>query len=93
MINLNLSIENPWSDRWNTIWFKNGLLPNHKAWEFNAYRTHYLVDFEFRLTRKGDHAGLQTMFGLVGYAVEFGLYDTRHWNYQKNDWEIYPDEG
>jgi hypothetical protein len=29
------------------------------------------------------------MFGLFGYALEFSVYDTRHWNHQENRWEIY----
>lgn len=93
MIRFNFSIENPWSDRWNTIWFKNGLLPKHKAWEFNGYRTHYLVNLEFHLTQNGDHAGIGFEFGLFGYSLEFQIYDTRHWDYEKNNWEFYPDEG
>jgi hypothetical protein len=86
MINFNFSIDNPWSDRWNIIWFKSGLLPMHKAWEFNGYRTNQLVDAELHLTFKGDHAGLHTMFGLFGYSVEFSIYDTRHWDRENNTW-------
>jgi hypothetical protein len=89
MINFNFTINNPWSNRWSIIWFKNGLLPKHKAWEFNVYRTHYLVDVETHLTFKGDHAGFLLTIGLFGYAVEFRIYDTRHWNYEKDGWEIY----
>lgn len=89
MINFSFSIDNPWSDRWSTIWCKNGLLPKHKAWEFYVYRTHQIIDAELRLTFKGDHAGLLTLFGLFGYALEISIYDTRHWDYENNCWEIY----
>ncbi len=89
MIHFNLSIDNPFTDRWNTIWFKNGLLPKHKAWEFNGYRTHQLVNISFRLTFKGDHAGLQLELGLAGLGIEFGVYDTRHWDYENNCWVKY----
>jgi hypothetical protein len=78
MINFNLSIINPWSDRWNTLFFKNGLLANHKAWEFNGYRTHHLVDVNFQLSFTGDHPGVFVMLGLVGYSLELSVYDTRH---------------
>jgi hypothetical protein len=78
MINFNLSIINPWSDRWNTLFFKNGLLANHKAWEFNGYRTHHLVDVNFQLSFTGDHPGVFIMLGLVGYSLELSVYDTRH---------------
>ena len=78
MINFNLSIINPWSDRWNTLFFKNGLLANHKAWEFNGYRTHHLVDVNFQLSFTGDHPGVFIMLGLLGYSLELSVYDTRH---------------
>jgi len=89
MINFNFAVENPFSDRWNTIWFRNGTLPKHKAWEFNGYRTHYIIDVDFRLNFKGDHAGLHTMIGLFGYSIEFSVYDTRHWDYEKDCWKHY----
>jgi hypothetical protein len=87
MININFTIDNPWSDRWNTIWYRNGLLPKHKAWEFNGYRTHHIVDFEFHFTRNRDHAGIGFGLGLFGYSLEFQIYDTRHWDYTNNRWE------
>jgi hypothetical protein len=102
MINLDFSISNPFSNRWDTLFFRNGALPKHKAWEFNGYRTHHIVSGEFRLTFKGDHAGLHLSFGLIGFDLEFAVYDTRHWNYEKNRFyepgenawpEVYPDEG
>lgn len=78
MINLNFSITNPWSTRWSTLFFKAGLLAQYKAWEFNAYQTHHVVDINFNLSFTGDHPGLFIMLGLLGYAVEVNVYDTRH---------------
>ena len=78
MINFNLSIANPWSNRWNIMFFKNGPLPYHKAWEFNGYRTHHIVDIDFRLSFTGDHPGVFVMLGLLGYSLEVSIYDTRH---------------
>jgi|LauGreDrversion4_2_1035121.scaffolds.fasta_scaffold3139805_1 hypothetical protein len=86
MINFNLNIDNPWSDRWNTVWYTSGLLPKHKAWELNGYRTNLMINAELRLTVKGDHAGLHMMFGLFGYSVEFSIYDTRHWDWENDTW-------
>jgi hypothetical protein len=80
MLNFNLSISNPWSNRWKAIWYKNGLLSKHKAWEFNGYLTHQLLDINIEITTRQDHAGLHLMFGLIGFTVEFTIYDTRHWN-------------
>ena len=86
MIFFNFSIDNPFIDRWNTIFFKHGLLGKNTAWEFNAYRTHRLIEIDFRYTRKSDHAGLMIMLGIFGYALEFNSYDTRHWDYENNTW-------
>jgi hypothetical protein len=102
MIDLKFSISNPFSNRWDTLFFRNGTLPKHKAWEFNGYRTNQIINLEFGVTFKGDHAGLKTMVGLFGFNLELSIYDTRHWNYEKNRFyepgedvwpEIYPDEG
>jgi hypothetical protein len=84
MISFDINIRNPWSNRWNTIWCKHGLLLKHKAWEFNGYRTNYFIDINFSLTFNQDHAGISLLFGLFGYATEFSIYDTRHWDYDKN---------
>lgn len=78
MINFNFSISNPWSNHWETVASKAGLLDKYTAWEFNVYSTHYLLDMEFRLTFTGDHPGVFIMFGLFGYSLEVNLYDTRH---------------
>jgi hypothetical protein len=86
MINFSFSIKNPFSDRWKTIYNKYGLFSNHKAWELNVYKTHQLVDVDFGLSFKGDHAGLRLMLGLIGYSVEFHFYDTRHWDYKTDTW-------
>ena len=78
MINFNFSIDNPWSQRWLTIFCKFGLLGNHKAWEFNGYKTHQLISISFRLSARGDHPGVFIMLGLLGYELELSVYDTRH---------------
>lgn len=78
MIAFNCSLRNPWSTRWRTVYFKHGLLTGYKAWEFNIYKTSYIIDMDFRLSITGDHPGVFVMLGLVGYNLELNLYDTRH---------------
>ena len=91
MINLNFSIAMPWrtSKVWDILWNKSGSFSKNKAWEFNGYRTGYLISLEFEWTFQGDHAGARIMLGLLGYDVELQFYDTRHWNYDANTWECY----
>jgi hypothetical protein len=98
MIDLNLSISNPWSNRWDTLFAKSNLFLKNKAWEFNGYRTNQIFDFEFRLTFRGDHAGLKFGIGILGYNLELCVYDTRHWNYIENRFyepneSVWPDQG
>ena len=93
MINLNFNIANPWSNRWNILWNKSGLISKYKAWEFNGYSTGHIINAEFRWTLKGDHAGACLMLGLLGYEVELHFYDTRHWDYDRNTWCIKKDFG
>ena len=93
MIYLNLTVNNPWSDRFNHVFAKSGKITKHKAWEFEVYRSDTIVEFETRLSIRQDHAGFQLGFGLFSWTVRFQLYDTRHWNYDKSQWEVYPDEG
>ena len=78
MINFNLNITNPWSTQWHLVFCKFGPIGQYKAWEFNGYKTHHLVEIDFRLSVKGDHPGLSIMLGLFGFALEASVYDTRH---------------
>ena len=89
MIRINFTLSNPLSDRWDTICGSSGVISKYKAWEFNIYETHDIIEIDVEFRPKGDHAGLHIMLGLLGYAVEFHVYDTRHWDYENNTWEVY----
>jgi hypothetical protein len=89
MINFSFSVSNPFSNRWKTLWNKYGIVSDHKSWEFNGYQTHQLIDLDFSLSFRGDHAGLRVMLGLLGYSVEFHFYDTRHWDFKTDTWVKY----
>jgi hypothetical protein len=82
MIDLNLNISNPWCDTWTILWNKSKLLSQHKAIEFNGYRTNHIVNAEFNAKPIGDHAGVRCMLGLFGYEMELHFYDVRHWDYE-----------
>jgi hypothetical protein len=86
MINFNLNISNPWSQRWDILWTKSRVLSMNKAIEFNGYRTNSLFDIEFDFNIRTDHAGARLMLGLFGYEVELHFYDTRHWNNEMESW-------
>lgn len=78
MINFNFSVKNPFYEKWKTLFFKHGRVGQYKGWEFNGYVTHYIIDLHFELKFKGDHPGIFLMIGLLGYALEFNFYDSRH---------------
>ena len=89
MININFLISNQYSNRWGSVWSKSGKPKNHKAWELAFYKTNKFIEVCFCLNFNCDHAGLQTNFSLFGYTVEYSLYDTRHWDYDNDKWEVY----
>lgn len=49
-------------------------------------------DFQFRWSRKCDHAGLRLGMELFGLHLYLELYDTRHWNYDNNKWCEYDNQ-
>ena len=86
MINFHFKLDNPWSDSWEYLWSKHKIIFKHKAWELSAYRTNTIVELYFHYRIRCDHAGVKFMFSLFGYSIEFNLYDTRHWDDEKNKW-------
>jgi len=92
IVNLRFEITNPF-DRWE--FFKplgsiSRSLFWHKAWELeHSYMSTMLIDIDVTLTTRKDHAGLDITIGLLGYGIHFNIYDTRHWNYDLNQWVVY----
>lgn len=69
-----------------------GLLTRYKACEvdvrwstFKPLRT--LLDCNVSYRTKTDHAGLSIFIIILRLKLEFNIYDTRHWNNQKECWE------
>lgn len=80
MINLNLTIKNPWNDRWNMIKSKHRMLTGHWAWQSATYQTGLILAIEFEAKFRTDHQGVRLFLGLFGWAAEFSVYDRRHWH-------------
>ena len=80
MLNFNFRLNNPFSKRWNTFFYKDGLITKHKAWEIQAVTDNSIVSAEFSLSVRGDHSGVTLGVGLLGVSIMFCLVDTRHWN-------------
>ena len=66
----------------------------HKCLEvgFQRMRKSEGIDFLWRFTTRGDHAGLKFNFEMFGLLFEFNIYDNRHWDYDKDTWCAYHDD-
>ena len=89
MIYINLSITNPFSDKFENVYSTSGRVSKYKAWEFQIYRSDTIVELESRITFQQDHAGFKLGVGLFSWTIDFNFYDTRHWDDETNDWMKY----
>ena len=51
-----------------------------------------LLHFDFNIRWKTDHAGVSLWLGLLGFDVGLHFHDTRHWDYENNQWEVYEED-
>lgn len=63
-------------------------LTTNKSFE---YQIHFSNDFEtgfsITLSQRGyDHAGSELQLSIVGFTFIMKVYDNRHWDYEKNNW-------
>ncbi len=86
MIHYSFRITNPYSNRFDHLVTKHGMLTQNKAWEFNIYRTSTIFSKSLELTMCRDHSGLRLEIGLLGYDVEFQIFDVRHWDYTQKEY-------
>ena len=89
MIHINLTLRNPWSDRFEHIRAWNGQLFKHKAWEVECYRSDTVAEVEAKFTTQEDHAGVTIGVGLFSYTLRAQVYDSRHWDYKLKKWVVY----
>jgi len=49
--------------------------------------------FSFHILKqwKTDHAGFEIGLKILGLDLEYKYYDTRHWDYDNDKWEEYPE--
>jgi len=90
LISFNINLRNPWSNRFENLWNRVYNTPfKNKFLELEVTRDFTLVSFMFNWTVRQSHAGLDIELGLFGHCVHFNFYDLRHWNSEKQAWEIY----
>lgn len=90
MIAITFALQNPNFRSWRD--FKNirnwtGRLPiKNKYWEVEVLKSGSLVEFDFTVRTRCDHAGITLGLGLFNYSVNFTAYDNRHWDHETNNW-------
>ena len=91
MFSLHLHLINPWyTENFENLFNRSGLLSKHKAWEFEVYRYSYdVAKIYFKWSARTDHAGPKAEISLAGYTVSFQIYDTRHWDTETGNWEVH----
>ena len=88
MINFYFVLSNPFSERFNVVYEKSGKtwMP-HKFWEFSIHKDNSILKGWFKFSIREDHAGFNFNFGILGFGVDFVIYDNRHWDDEKECWE------
>ena len=90
MIYLSFSLSNPFSNRFSVVYEKSGKTWNpHKFWDFTICKNSSIIGFCFDFTMRKDHAGFGLEFDLLGWNVEYRVYDSRHWDVEAGRWETY----
>ena len=69
---------------------KSGNTPfKNKFWELQITTLWEGSYFDFRIgwTRNRDHAGFYFLVEIHKFMFDFKIYDIRHWNYEKDEYE------
>jgi hypothetical protein len=93
MIYFRINVQNPlWRNRFDNVKCWSGKTPwKNKFWELQIMEDASLIAVELDCTLFRDHAGLTLEVGLLGYSVNFKIYDNRHWDTEKDCWVKYDD--
>ena len=93
MINASFYISNPVSKQdYKNIYSTGGPLLKNKYWELNVEKSSCIFGSMLSVAYRQSHAGVFFDLALFGYGIDFGFYDVRHWDYEKNQWCIYPED-
>lgn len=95
MINLHLSLTNPWyKENFKNLFNRFGVISKHKTWEFEVCRyARDVLSIHLQWTVHEDHAGPSVELCLLGYSMSFRIYDNRHWNHEECRYYVYTEEG
>jgi hypothetical protein len=91
MIVITFAIQNPYFQGWKDFkhirnWHGSTPIKN-KYWEFELLKNGCIVEIDFTVRTRCDHAGVTLGLGLVGYSINATLYDNRHWDHETDTWK------
>jgi hypothetical protein len=93
MININISLRNPFSNKFENIFCKSIKLTQHKSAEVECISSNSLFEFGFSVDTHCDHGGVSVTFGLLGYSILANISDGRHWNAAAGRYYAYDKNG
>lgn len=96
MFHLRLQIENPFHNDWSSTvdwFFRDWRLSKNKILECQIghwSKLHSFIDVDITTVWNGrDHAGPSFELTILWFYAMVKIYDKRHWNYDKGEWETY----
>jgi hypothetical protein len=87
MFNINFSLSNPFSHRFESAYNRLFQLSKNKFAEVEIVKDNGIISFGLRLTARQSHAGVYIGFGLLGWDFSVDVYDHRHWLRDENKWQ------
>ena len=92
ILDLRFVLNNPF-DRWGCFINFGSIfvrLSKYKSWEIqHSFHSPELLVFRLEWSKNKSHAGVKVTLGIFGYAVDFQIYDNRHWDHYNDCWEVY----
>jgi hypothetical protein len=72
------------------IWHRTGRTPfKYKFWCLELYWQPTIIGLSLAATARQSHAGVKFGVALLGLNIEFDLHDSRHWDYEQQQWKDY----
>ena len=92
MISFSLFLNNPFSNRWESLYNKSIAVSKNMSAEFEVFRDNTIISLMFRWGIRQSHAGVMLDLGLLGYSISLQFYDNRHWNYEEDRFDDWGDK-
>ncbi len=96
MIRLGFSVAWPFAykDKTQHFLLYDKRIASHKYFELqiSKFGCDSIIEFDLDLNWRGhDHAGPRVEISVLGFFFSAKIYDSRHWDYDKNRWSSYDD--